>query len=49
MKKIIKRQRKTNPIAKQLSNPMWKQRIVRNKRSYTRKLKYKEEELDENK
>ena len=47
MKKIIKRQRKTNPIAKQLSNPMWKQRIVRNKISYTRKLKYKEEELDE--
>jgi stalled ribosome alternative rescue factor ArfA len=49
MKKIIKKQRKTNPIAKQLSNPMWKQRIVRNKIMYTRKLKYKEEESNENK
>ena len=35
-------QRKKNPVAKQLSDPLWKQRIVRNKKLYDRKIKHRE-------
>jgi len=31
-----------NPVAKQLSDPLWKQRILKNKKLYDRKLKHKE-------
>jgi stalled ribosome alternative rescue factor ArfA len=34
--------RKTNPIAKQLSDPLWKQRIVKDKKLYDRKIKHKD-------
>jgi len=33
--------RKNNPIAKQLSDPLWKQRIVENKMIYNRKIKHR--------
>ena len=34
--------RKNNPIAKQLSDSLWQQRIVRNKKLYNRKIKHRE-------
>ena len=34
--------RKNNPIAKQLSDPLWKQRIVKDKKLYDRKIKHKD-------
>ncbi len=34
--------RNNNPVAKQLSDPLWKQRILKNKKLYDRKLKHKE-------
>ena len=43
----MKGQRKNNPIAKQLSDPIWKQRIVKSKVIYNRKLKYKKEQCND--
>ena len=42
-------QRKNNPVAKQLSDPMWRKRIVNSKVIYTRKIKHKEEQPNANK
>jgi len=42
-------QRKNNPVAKQLSDPMWRKRIVNSKVIYTRKIKHKEEQQNVNK
>ena len=42
-------QRKNNPVAKQLSAPMWRKRIVNSKVIYTRKIKHKEEQPNVNK
>lgn len=36
--------RKNNPIAKQLSDPLWKMRVVKSKMVYTRKSKHKKEQ-----
>jgi len=36
--------RKNNPIAKQLSDPLWKMKVVKNKMIYNRKSKHKREE-----
>jgi len=33
--------RKNNPVAAQLSDPMWRKRVVDNKMIYNRKVKYK--------
>ena len=33
--------RNNNPLAKQLSDPLWKQRIVLSKLIYNRKIKHK--------
>lgn len=42
-------QRKNNPVAKQLSDPMWRKRIVNSRILYTRKIKHKEEQPNANK
>ena len=34
--------RKNNPIAQQLSDPLWKMKVVKSRVLYTRKLKHKE-------
>ena len=34
--------RTNNPLAKQLSDPLWKQRIVKDKKLYDRKIKHKD-------
>ena len=33
--------RKNNPVAKQLSDPLWKMRVVQSKVLYNRKVKHK--------
>jgi len=33
--------RKNNPVAAQLSDPMWRKRVVDNKMIYNRKVKHK--------
>ena len=42
-------QRKNNPVAKQLSDPMWRKRIVNSRVLYTRKIKHKEDHPNANK
>ena len=42
-------QRKNNPVAKQLSDPMWRKRIVNSKVIYTRKIKHIVEQPNVNK
>ena len=32
--------RKNNPIAKQLSDPLWKMRVIKSKMIYDRKIKH---------
>ena len=34
--------RKNNPVAQQLSDPLWKMKVVKSRVLYTRKLKHKE-------
>jgi len=34
--------RNNNPLAKQLSDPLWKMKVVKSRVLYTRKLKHKE-------
>ncbi len=40
-------QRKNNLVAKQLSDPMWRKRVVNSKVVYTRKIKHKKEQDNE--
>jgi stalled ribosome alternative rescue factor ArfA len=35
-------QRKNNPLAKQLSDRLWQQKIVKNEKVYNRKTKHKD-------
>jgi len=35
--------RKNNPVAKQLSDPLWKMRVVKSNMIYNRKIKYERE------
>ena len=35
--------RKNNPMAKQLSDPLWKMRVVKSKMIYNRKIKHERE------
>jgi stalled ribosome alternative rescue factor ArfA len=35
--------RKNNPVAKQLSDPLWKMRVVKSKMIYNRKIKHEGE------
>ena len=39
MSKKVRRRKKTNPIAKDLRTPKYKQRLVSSKKNYTRKKK----------
>jgi hypothetical protein len=47
--RVINTRRKNNPIARQLSNPLWKMRIVKSKVLYNRKYKHKKGMSNENK
>jgi len=47
--RVMNSRRKNNPIAKQLSNPLWKMRVVKNKMIYTRKCKHIKEQTNEKK
>ena len=38
--------RKNNPVAQQLSDPLWKMKVVKSRVLYTRKLKHKEHKED---
>ena len=41
--------RKNNPVAQQLSDPLWKMKVVKSRVLYTRKLKHKEEQFNDKK